>query len=109
MTDEINPVYLQPGTPIGFYEVVTLVGKGGFGALYKVTRGDQVFALKLSTFKFSELSVDDRTHYVARAKREAGALMQLDHPNVVPVIGFDQWPQIENGYFYLVMDFVDAL
>jgi serine/threonine-protein kinase len=109
MADEINPAYLQPGTPIGFYEVVTLVGKGGFGALYKVTRGGQVFALKLSTFKFSELSEDDRRHYMARAKREAGALMQLHHPNVVRVHGFEQWPEIENGYLYLVMDFVDGL
>jgi len=109
MADEINPVYLQPGTQIGFYEVVTLVGKGGFGALYKVTRGGQVFALKLSTFKFSELSEDDRIHYMARAKREAGALMQLRHPNVVQVHGFEQWPEIDNGYLYLVMDFVDGL
>ena len=108
MVDEVKPFYLQPGTRIGFYEVVTMVGKGGFGALYKVLRDGQVFALKLSTFKFSDLSEEDRTHYMARAKREAGALMQLRHPNVVQVHGFEHWPDIENGYLYLVMDFVDG-
>src|ERR1700687_554612 len=108
MLDEMNPSYLQPGTRIGFYEVVTLVGKGGFGALYKVLRGGQVFALKLSTFNFSELSEDDRVSYMARAKREAGSLMQLRHPNVVQVHGFEHWPEIASGYPYLVMDFVDG-
>src|SRR5215831_1329288 len=109
MAAETTPVYLQPGTEIGFYEVVMAVGKGGFGTLYKVTRGGQAFALKLSTFKFSELSEEDRAHYMTRAKREVAALMQLHHPNVVRVHGFEQWPHIESGHLYLVMDFVEGL
>src|SRR5712692_9706899 len=108
MHDEINPVYVPPGTEIGFYKVETLVGKGGFGALYRVLRSGQVFALKLSTSKFADLSDEDREHDMARAKREAGALMQLRHPNVVQVHGFEQWPDIKTGFLYLVMDFIDG-
>ena len=58
MADEgdIRPGYLLPGTKIGFYEVVTLAGSGGFGALYKVTRDGETLALKLSTFDLSKLT-----------------------------------------------------
>jgi hypothetical protein len=61
---------LPAGTKIGFYEVVgrndasgriiTRVGSGGFGWLYRVQREGTDYALKMSKLKMSELSDDAR-------------------------------------------------
>jgi serine/threonine-protein kinase len=109
ISKELNPAFLLPGTQIGFYKVVKLVGKGGFAAVYQVARAGKVFALKLGTFNLDKLTEEERTSHLVRAKREAAALMQLRHPNVVQVHAFDHWPDIDIGHPYLVMDFVDGL
>lgn len=108
MVDEINTAYLQPGTRIGFYEVITLVGRGGFGALYKVTRDGEVFGLKLSTLNMAELTDEERQSHEERADREVVALKSLRHPNIVRVHAFERWPDLRKGYPYIVMDFVEG-
>lgn len=108
MADELNTAYLQPGTRIGFYEVVTLVGRGGFGALYKVTRDGEVFGLKLSTLNLAELTEEERQGHEERADREVIALKSLRHPNIVKVHAFERWPDLRKGYPYIVMDFVEG-
>ena len=103
-----NPGYLQPGTKIGAYEVAGLVGSGGFGFVYRVTRDSRPYALKISKWRGDDLDPEDRGESEKRLDREISALMSFRHPNIVRVHGFERWPSLEDGYPYLVMDFVEG-
>lgn len=103
-----DPGYLLPGTRVGFYEIVSRVGAGGFGALYKATRGGRVYALKIATYKLSLLGTEERRHHRGRAEREVSALFSLHHPNVVRAHAFETWPDGDDGYPYIIMDFVEG-
>ncbi len=85
-TEEIPP--LQPGTQVGRYMIIDHIGKGGMGMVYKAFDPDlnRPVALKLLTIK-KDLDGDERdlSRYRIRLLREAQALAQLSHPNVITV------------------------
>ena len=58
--------------------------------------------------RLSELDAEDREHYQERLDREIAALKTLHHPNIVRVHSFDWWPELESGFPYLVMDYIDG-
>ena len=64
---------LSAGTRLGPYEILSLIGAGGMGEVYKArdTRLDRVVAVKISAEQFSE-----------RFEREARAVAALNHPNI---------------------------
>ncbi len=106
--DRINPAYLQPGTTVGPYEIIDLVGSGGFGSLYRVRRDEKTYALKLAHVRMADVCADDWADREERLDREIAALKTLRHPNIVRVHSFERWPDLEHGYPYLVMDFVEG-
>src|SRR5262245_49315239 len=76
---------LPPGTRVGPYEVLSLLGEGGMGQVYRAhdaALGREV-ALKVLPKTFARDS-----ERVARFEREAKALASLNHPNVAQVYGF---------------------
>ena len=80
------------------YTVLSIVGHGGVGTVYKV-RDDvygNVYALK-ETFDLSEGA---RVQF----EREARWLEHIDHPHIPHVRQYFQW----NDRLYLVMDFVEG-
>jgi Tol biopolymer transport system component/tRNA A-37 threonylcarbamoyl transferase component Bud32 len=82
---------LSAGDKLGPYEILTQVGAGGMGEVYKArdTRLDRIVAVKVSHEKFSE-----------RFEREARAVAALNHPNICQL--YDVGPN------YLVMEFVEG-
>jgi serine/threonine protein kinase len=107
-SDIMKSSYLQPGTKVGAYEIVNLVGHGGFGFLYRVTRDGKTYALKMARDRPADLAPEDRAEAHDRLDREISALTSLKHPNIVRVHCFERWPGLEDGYPYLVMDFVEG-
>ena len=70
---------LSVGTRLGPYEVLSLMGAGGMGEVYKArdTRLDRTVAIKILP---AELSADpDRR---VRFEREARAVAALSHPHI---------------------------
>lgn len=106
--NKINPEYLLPGTMVGPWEIVDLLGKGGFGVAYKVRRDGRYYALKLTLSRAADLGPEQRERHEARVRRECGILLQLNHPNIVRVHGFERWPDLNDGYLYIVMDLVNG-
>jgi len=80
-----------PGTKLGPYEILDLIGAGGMGEVYRArdTRLDRIVALKVSKDQFSE-----------RFDREARSVAALNHPNICAL--YDVGPN------YLVMEFVEG-
>jgi serine/threonine protein kinase len=82
---------LTAGTRLGPYEILSAVGEGGMGEVYRArdTRLDRIVAVKVSKTEFSE-----------RFEREARAVAALNHPNICSL--YDVGPN------YLVMEFVEG-
>ena len=83
------------------FESLELLGRGGMGAVYKArqTSLDRFVALKILPAEANEDPA-----FGERFQREARALAQLSHPNIVGVHDFGQ----AGAYAYLVMEFVDG-
>lgn len=75
---------LSAGDKLGHYEVLSLLGKGGMGEVFRVrdTTLKRDVALKVLPATF--LRDPER---MARFQREAEVLASLDHPNIGPIYG----------------------
>ena len=77
---------LKPGTSLGPYEIVSALGAGGMGEVYRArdTKLNRDVALKILPEAFT---LDgDR---IARFRREAQVLASLNHPNIAAIYGFE--------------------
>jgi serine/threonine protein kinase len=83
-------------------EVLELIGQGGMGTVYKARQKslDRFVAIKLLTPK----SVGQLA-FETRFSREAKALAELNHPNIVTVHDFGQ----AGGFYFLLMEYVDGV
>ncbi len=91
---------LEPGTRLGPYEVIALIGEGGMGQVYRAkdTRLDRDVALKVLPQAFTD---SDR---LARFEREAKVLASLNHPNIGHIYGLEE----NEGTKALVLELVEG-
>src|SRR5580698_9720510 len=82
---------LSSADRFGPYEIVSPIGAGGMGDVYRArdSRLDRTVAIKVSKAEFTE-----------RFSREARTVAQLNHPNICTLH--------DVGSNYLVMEFVDG-
>jgi eukaryotic-like serine/threonine-protein kinase len=85
----------------GRYELEELVGHGGMSSVYKAHDSllERYVALKIL---HEQYNADD--DFVERFKREARAVAQLQHPNIVTVIDRGE----EDGRQYIVFEYIDG-
>jgi Tol biopolymer transport system component len=78
---------MTPGTKIGDYEIVALIGAGGMGEVYRArdTKLKRDVALKVLPEAFAGNA--DR---MARFQREAEVLASLNHPNIAHIYGVEE-------------------
>ncbi len=90
-------------TLAGKYRLVTKVGEGGMGTVYKAehTLLGRLVAIKVL---HPDMLYDESA--VARFKGEARAASRLNHPHVISVMDFGQTP---DGLFFLVTEFLHGL
>jgi serine/threonine protein kinase len=93
---------LAPGVRIGPYQIVSHVGSGGMGEVYKARDGklDRDVAIKILPEAFS--SDPDR---LARFEREARAIAALSHPGILAIHDFGTSGRIT----YAVMELMDGV
>src|SRR5262245_56128214 len=91
---------LRIGERLGPYEIVSLIGAGGMGRVYKArdTRLNRVVAIKIIT-EFSKES-----NIRIRFKHEAKLIAGLNHPRICTLYDVGQ----AQGIDYLVMEFLDG-
>jgi serine/threonine-protein kinase len=78
---------LQPGTRFGAFEIVSTLGAGGMGEVYRAhdTRLNRDVAIKVLPDAFA--SDNDR---VLRFRREAQTLGALNHPHIAQIYGLEE-------------------
>lgn len=80
------------------YRVLSLIGSGGWGRVYEVEHTLLNHRLAMKVLHTSHTLDDDK---IVRFRREAQALVALDHPNVARVVDFTV---SEDGHFFLMME-----
>ena len=92
---------LDPGTLLGHYEILSSLGAGGMGEVYRArdTKLGREVAIKLL---LAEVSEDPER--LARFEREAHVLASLNHPNIATLHGFES----EGATNFLVMELVEG-
>jgi TolB-like protein/tetratricopeptide (TPR) repeat protein len=93
---------LTSGTKLGPYEIQSSLGVGGMGEVYRATdtKLGRDIALKVLP---AEMAQDPER--LGRFRREAKALAQLDHPNIVTIHSVEEC----GGIHFLTMQLVDGL
>ena len=93
---------LQPGTRVGGYEVVRLIGSGAMGEVYRardLTLQRDIALKVLPDVSPGSHAGDDRS---ARFQREAQLLAAMNHPHIAQIYGF------ESSASALAMELVDG-
>jgi eukaryotic-like serine/threonine-protein kinase len=92
---------LQPGDRLGHYEILSAIGKGGMGEVWKArdTTLQREVAIKSLPEGFALES--DR---LARLEREATLLAGLNHPNIASIHGLEE----HQGTRFLVLELVEG-
>ena len=92
---------LTPGTRLGAYEVLALLGSGGMGEVYRArdTRLDRIVAIKV--LPAGVAGDPDRRQ---RLDREARAISSLNHPHICTLHDVGH----QDGIDYLVMELLEG-
>ncbi|MBN1266939.1 MAG: protein kinase [Anaerolineales bacterium] len=89
------------GQTLGAYRLMERLGQGGMATVYKAYEPalDRYVAIKVLPQFFAS-----DPNFTARFRREAKAVAQLNHPNIVPIYSFGE----TNGISYIAMQYVEG-
>src|SRR5450759_205682 len=92
-----NPMKTEPGSRLGPYEILNLLGAGGMGEVWRArdTRLDRDVAIKVLPPSLAQSAA-----FKLRFEREAKTISQLSHPNICTLY--------DVGENYLVMELLDG-
>ena len=96
---------LAPGTRLGLYEILSPLGAGGIGEVYRARdpRLGRDVAIKVLPEDF--LEGEERRQ---RFEREARLLAALNHPGIAAVYSFEEIPSSSSSRHLLVMELVEG-
>jgi serine/threonine protein kinase/Tol biopolymer transport system component len=92
---------IASGTKLGPYEILSAIGAGGMGEVYKArdTRLDRIVAVKVLPTHLA-----DRPELRERFEREARTIASLNHPHICTLHDIGQ----QDGVDYLVMEYLEG-
>src|ERR1700681_1485412 len=92
---------ILPGRRLGPYEILSSIGVGGMGEVYKArdTRLNRIVAIKVLPTHLA-----DRSELRERFEREAKTMASLNHPHICTLFDIGQ----QDGIDYLVMEYIEG-
>jgi Tol biopolymer transport system component/tRNA A-37 threonylcarbamoyl transferase component Bud32 len=92
---------ILPGRRLGPYEILSAIGAGGMGEVYKArdTRLDRIVAIKVLPTHLA-----DRSQLRERFEREARTIASLNHPHICVLHDIGQ----QDGIDFLVMEYLEG-
>jgi serine/threonine protein kinase len=103
VTLDAGPLTEGPGSRIGRYKLLQLIGEGGFGVVYMAEQEEPI--RRKVALKIIKLGMDTK-QVIARFEAERQALAMMDHPNIARV--FDAGAT-DTGRPYFVMELVKGI
>ena len=97
--DESEAPVLEPGTRLGKYEVLRLLGAGGMGAVYEANHAEIGKRVAVKVLSPAIAAIPGAR---ARFLREAQLTSKVRHPNIVDVTDMGS----DGGNTYIVMEFL---
>ena len=110
---DLNALNLEPGALIGGYTLVSRLGAGAMGSVWRVNDGGgQEYAMKILRDSLSEEGVDDgdgealRERLTARERlrREAMALKRVNHPGVCGIVDME----LDDSVAFIVTELIEG-
>ncbi len=98
-----SPLTEGPGTIIGPYKLLELIGEGGFGAVYMAEQEEPI--RRRVALKIIKLGMDTK-RIIARFEAERQALAMMDHPNIAKVF---EAGSTDKGRPYFAMELVKGV
>ncbi len=100
-SSSFNHMTLQPGSKLGPYEILSPLGAGGMGEVYRArdTRLDRDVAIKVLPANLTK-----SPEFKQRFEREAKSISQLAHPHICTLFDVGH----HNGTDYLVMELLEG-
>ncbi len=92
---------MTPGTQLGSYEIISALGKGGMGEVWRARDSKLGREVAIKTLP-EEFAKDEER--LARFEREAKLLASLNHPNIATIHGLEE----DNGTRFLVLELVEG-
>jgi len=92
---------IDAGTTLGSYEILSVLGKGGMGEVWRARDMKLGREVALKTLPSGFSADADR---LARFEREARVLASLNHPNIASIYGLEE----SRGMRFLVMELVEG-
>jgi serine/threonine protein kinase/tetratricopeptide (TPR) repeat protein len=102
-TLDAGPLTEGPGTRIGWYKLLQLIGEGGFGVVYMAEQQEPI--RRKVALKIIKLGMDTK-QVIARFEAERQALAMMDHPNIAKVLDAGA---TDTGRPYFVMELVKGI
>ena len=90
------------GRSFGHYQVIEQLGEGGMATFYKARDTNLERDVSVKIIRREAFPAEQTDQLLKRFEREAKALAQLVHPNIVNVIDYGS----QEGYPYLVMNYL---
>ena len=91
----------------GRYVIGRLLGAGGMGAVYEATRED-LGQMRVAV-KILHATLASDALLLARFRREAETIGQINHPNIVHILDFHADAEQPDEPAYLVMEYLDGV
>src|SRR5262245_46684093 len=98
----LPPTLKEMAAAFPHLEILELIGHGGMGFVFKAR---QPKLERLVALKILPQTMASDPAFAERFTREGRVLARLNHPNIVTIHDFGQ----ANGFFYLLMEFVDGV
>ena len=92
---------MKPGTQLGHYEILSPLGKGGMGEVWRARDSKLGREVAIKTLP-EEFAQDEER--LARFEREAKLLASLNHPNIATIHGLEE----DSGTRFLVLELVEG-
>src|SRR5215470_13287191 len=95
-----GPIIFEVGATVGDYQIVSVIGRGGMGKVFKVRNllSDRVEAMKVL------LPGTDRADLMERFLREIKVVAALEHPGIAAL----RTALRVNDQILMIMEFVDG-